>query len=100
MTGTNVNGGYISLVELSVGILAACIATYKPLLDWLFQGGTTARAGKHGSSSHPVVATQPEHIKMTVKGDGILSQAEDHDGEERLYTRMWEPMDEPVDERW
>ncbi|CAD6569435.1 MAG: hypothetical protein ASARMPREDX12_002446 [Alectoria sarmentosa] len=98
-TWTDVNAGYLTQLELSVGILAACIATYRPLFDGLFHSCTT-RTMKHGSSSRPSAPTQPENIKMTVKANGILARIEDHDGEERLYTRMSEPMEEPVDERW
>lgn len=99
LTGTDVNAGYLTQLELSVGILAACIATYRPLFDRLFHGCTT-RTMKHGSSSRPSAPTQPENIKMTVKAKGILSRVEDHDGKERLYTQMLEPMEEPVHERW
>ena len=105
LTGDNMPGGFCSTVELCVGILAACIATWRPLFNRAAHHSaiSTASSGRLASKSPSLgisTRAQPEQIKMTVKPNGMISRVGDNEDKERLYARMPEAMEDPVDERW
>ena len=98
-------GGFCSTVELCVGILAACIATWRPLFNHIANRSAKSTVGSGNSdsktkSSEISARHPPEQFRMTVKPNGMLSRTTDSDDKERLYARMPEAMEEPVDRRW
>ena len=105
LLGDDMPGGFCSTVEVCVGILAACIATWRPLFNHIANRSAKLTMGSGNSNSKltPLGITprnQPEQIRMVVKPNGVLSQARDSDDKERLYTQMPEAMEDPVDKRW
>ena len=105
LLGDDMPGGFCSTVELCVGILAACIATWRPLFNHITNRSAKLTNGSGNSKSKLTPLgiaprNQPEQIKMIVQPNGVLSRTRDSDDKERLYTRMPEAMEDPVDKRW
>ena len=105
LLGDDMPGGFCSTVELCVGILAACIATWRPLFNHIANRSTKLKIGSGNSNSKitPLGITprnQPEQIRMSVKSNGVLSRTRDSDDKERLYTQMPEATEDPVDRIW
>ena len=103
--GDDMPGGFCSTVELCVGILAACIATWRPLFNHIANRSTKLKIGSGNSNSKvtPLGMTprnQPKQIRMSVKSNGVLSRTRDSDDKERLYTQMPEATEDPVDRIW
>lgn len=101
LLGDNTPGGFCSTVELCVGILAACIATWRPLFNHIANRATKLTIGSGNSNSKVTLlgitpTNQPEQIRMSVKSNGVLSRTRDSDDKEKLYTQMPEATEDPV----
>ena len=103
--GDDINGTICSAAELCVGILAACIATWRPLFSRKVRRPATCTRGLgkcHGNSASVgnTPSDQPSRTKITVNANGMIGRVKNDSDDKRLYTRMEEFEVEPVDERW
>lgn len=84
LLGNNVSTAELSTIELSIGILSACLPTYRPLYNHFFgKKAAATETGRRSNGNSAVIMmanmrnSWPGHCKLSNKND---------EDEERLYT--------------
>lgn len=99
MSDDDVDGATISAVECCMGVISACLPTYRPIWNRYGGGRSNARVTKATSKAHGTKSTELKHLKSSEHRPAVHA-GDDHGSAdfEGSYTRLGTVTD--VESQW